>query len=184
MNGPPAAPLEVGRVLGPHGLSGQLKLQLFNPGSPLWTHGERVYLSGAGKPGIWLELMAVSIRGGQALATFNGIESLAAAGALKGSMLFADRGHLAEAAPEEIFLTDLLGFRLLDSTGRDLGCLGEVTQAGKLEFFMVEGPFDILLPTETEFASVDLAKRVATLGFELEPDFQRTKEAQGASESA
>ena len=170
MIGPPAAPLEVGRVLGPHGLAGHVRLHLFNPASPLWTRGEKVYLSQPGNSGSWLELMAVRIKGGQAVATLSGINSLAAAEAVKGAMLLADRTHLEQAAPGEVFLADLLGFRLLDSAGRDLGRLSEVRQAGSLEFFVVEGPFDILLPTQTAFASVDLAKGVATLGFELEPE--------------
>ena len=169
MNPPPAVPLEVRRVLGPHGLAGQLRLQLFNPASPLWADGEQVYASRSDQLGVWLRLEAIRINGGHAVARFERIVSLSAADALKGSTLFADRQRLEEAAPGEVFLSDLIGFRLHDAAGRDLGRLSEIRQAGNLEFFMVEGPFDILLPTHTEFASLDQVKGVATLGFELEP---------------
>jgi 16S rRNA processing protein RimM len=170
MIGPPTAPLEVGRVLGPHGLVGQVKLQLFNPDSPVWVTGESVYLSRPGEAGAWLELEAVTVQATRAVAPVRGIGSLAAAESLRGSTLLADRKRLADAAPGEIFLSDLLGFRLLDSAGRELGRLAEIRQAGSLEFFVVEGPFDILLPTHTAFASVDLANSAATLAFELEPE--------------
>jgi 16S rRNA processing protein RimM len=170
MTGLPAAPLEVGRVLGPHGLAGQVKLHLFNPDSPIWAAGERVYVTREGQAGQWLELKALRMNGGKAVATLSGVGTLNEAQALRGATLLAERGHLEEASPGEVFLADLIGCRLLDSAGRELGRLAEVRQAGSLEFFVVEGPFDILLPTQTVFASVDLTKGLATLAFELEPD--------------
>jgi ribosomal 30S subunit maturation factor RimM len=114
-------------------------------------------------------LEAIRLNGSHAVAKFERIASVSAAEALKGTTLLADRNHLQAVSPGGVFLSDLIGFKLVDAAGRDLGHLAEIRQAGSLEFFMVEGPFDILLPTQTEFASLDQVKGVATLGFELEP---------------
>jgi 16S rRNA processing protein RimM len=162
--------VEVGHVLGPHGLGGKVKLSLYNPQSPLWAVGERVFMSKPDVPGVWRDLRELSIKGGHAVASLGGVDGLAAAQAARGAILYAERGHLEEVAPGEVFLADLLGLRLLDVKGRDLGKLHEVRVAGNREFFVVDGPFDILLPTETPFSSVDQAKGVVMLSFEFETE--------------
>jgi 16S rRNA processing protein RimM len=162
--------IEVGHVVGPHGLAGKVKLSLYNPDSPVWAVGERVFMSKAEAPGVWTELKELSIKGTQGVAQLQGVEGLAAADAARGSTLYAERSDLDQVAPDEVFLADLIGLRLQDATGRDLGRFAEVRVAGNREFFVVDGPFDILLPTQTPFSSVDQAKGVATLGFEFEPE--------------
>jgi 16S rRNA processing protein RimM len=162
--------VEVGRIVGTHGLAGQLRLRLFNPASKLWTSDEELYVAPMGQAGIWVRLQSIRINDANAVAGFKEINGLGMAKTLKGSSLHAHRQWLRDASPGQFFLTDLIGLRLTDATGNEIGTLGEIRQAGGHEFFVVKGQADILLPAQTEFASVDLVNGVATLGFSLGPE--------------
>jgi 16S rRNA processing protein RimM len=163
--------IEVGRIVGTHGLAGQLRLRLFNPASKLWTSDEELYVvPPIAQTGTWVRLQNIRINDSNGVASFREIKGLAMAKSLKGASLHSRRQWLRDASPGQIFLTDLIGLRLTDATGNEIGSLGEIRQAGGHEFFVVQGRADILLPAQTEFASVDLVNGVATLGFSLGPE--------------
>jgi 16S rRNA processing protein RimM len=110
--GPGAAPLDVGRVVKPHGLRGEVVVELWTnrperlvPGSRLWTRHGR------------LEVRHARPHQRRYLVGFEGVDDLAAAETLRDTVLRAD----ALDEPGVLWVHELVGAEVVTSDGRALG---------------------------------------------------------------
>ncbi len=111
--------VEIGRVLGPHGLGGELKVRLHWRGSTTLDQAKRVLV--AGRP-CAVESVRVTPRG--VLLKLAGIDDRDAAFACRGALVAVERDALPPLAPGEFYLSDLLGAEVHGPDGK----LGEVVE--------------------------------------------------------
>ena len=127
----------MGRVLGPFGVRGWVKIQTFTerPDSlaqyPAWW--VRVGHS-------WREIeLAESERHGEHfVARMRGVADRDEAARLSGAQIAISRDALPEAGEGEIYREDLLGFKVVNLAGEELGRVKEIFENGAHDILRVE----------------------------------------------
>ncbi|MEW6489377.1 MAG: ribosome maturation factor RimM [Thermodesulfobacteriota bacterium] len=129
----------VGRVGRPHGVRGEVRIEV-GSGMPRGLRGySRVYLGREGEP----EPAAVeSVRshGRFLLVKFRGVGDPEAARALGHAVLYVERGEMPPLEEGEYYHADLLGCRLVDEGGADLGRVLDVFASGAHDLLVVGAP--------------------------------------------
>lgn len=147
--------LAVGRIVGPHGVRGEIKVEVmtdfparFEPGSTLWVEGvEASCQVVSARPHKRFLLVRLDRFGDRTQ-----VESL------RGRHFQVPRGQ-AMLLPEGEFYSDELQGLLVETVEKvELGTLVEVVWTGANEVYIVEGPFgELLLPAIAEVVqAVDL----------------------------
>jgi 16S rRNA processing protein RimM len=121
--------LQIGAVCRPHGLRGELRVRLHDPTSTaleglveLWTGadaGDAVH-DGAGLRR-WRIATARPQNDGFCLLTLEGLADRSGADGLRGQVLYARREALPELDEDEVYLADLIGCRVVDLEGQEIG---------------------------------------------------------------
>lgn len=115
--------LELGRVLRPHGLGGELKVRLHWDGSTTLSEVDSVIV-GAGAEATSRAIEHVRPGPKGVLLKLAGIDDRDAAEALSGAPLAVPRSALPALEPGEYYLADLIGAEVWGPEGR----LGQVTE--------------------------------------------------------
>ena len=153
--------LVLGRVLGPRGLRGAVKVRSFAAVPALLAPGSAVILRGPG--GAW----EVSLTGVQAfreglVVTFQGIDSREAAERLRGYEICVPRAAAPPLPEATYYHGDILGLHVHTETGERLGELVDIWPSAAHDLYVVRGDKgEWLLPAVRAFIlGVDLARRV------------------------
>jgi 16S rRNA processing protein RimM len=109
----------VGRLTGAFGVRGEMKCRPGPAGAAAFAAG-RSYALGAAPGAREVRCRSVRRHHEKLLLAFEGIDSPEAARALAGSELYGEQVE-AELGPDEYLDADLVGLRLLDEAGRELG---------------------------------------------------------------
>lgn len=154
-------PVSVGWVLGLHGTSGQVRVQVFSdvphrfsPGKSLCCNGSS-YRIGAVTP----------TRSDQVILQLEGIDSPQAARDLVGQWLTAPPETSPQLPVGEYFHYQILGLRVLTEEGEELGEVSEIIETGSNDVYLVSGEKgDLLVPAISQVVrEIDLANQVMTI---------------------
>jgi 16S rRNA processing protein RimM len=152
---PPETPVTVGRIVAPHGIRGEVKVeplsdfpQRFEAGSVLWLRDSPCTV----ERGRW--------QGRTVILKLEGVETRNEAEALRGKEL---------TVPEAIelnddgvyYLHDIVGLQVEDQGGAALGSLAEVLSTGATDVYVVRGDRgELLLPAlDDVILDIDLTNR-------------------------
>jgi len=105
--------LELGRIVKPHGLGGEIKLVLHWTGSDALGRVSRVVARRPDEPERVLEVQAVRGSPASLVVKFAGIDDREQAEALRGATVSVERAELGTLGPNEFYLADLVGARVL-----------------------------------------------------------------------
>ena len=149
----------MGRIIGAHGVRGELKVEplsdfpeRFEAGSRLWLDGEP-YMVDRGR--VQRRIVVLKLQG---------IETRNQAESLHGKTLMAPEATRIEE-PDVYYLHDILGAKVEDSGGEALGELVEVLSTGSNDVYVVRGPRgELLLPALDDVVlEVDVKARRITV---------------------
>jgi 16S rRNA processing protein RimM len=147
--------LAVGRIVGAHGIRGELKVQVltdfdqrFEPGSMLIVEGEE-----SGR-----EVLSARPHKTYLLVQLQGITNRTEAQQQRGLHLLVQRDQAIPLPEGEYYADELEGLRVMTTGGEDLGVLTEVWWTAANEIYVVQGPFgEVLLPAVADvIQEVDL----------------------------
>jgi 16S rRNA processing protein RimM len=162
---PTSERLAVARVIGAKGLAGGLRLEVLTDRPERLTVGARLFVEEEDRP---RRIARVELGGRVPVIVLEGIESRADAEAMIGRYLEV----VGEPLPAGTYYWhQLVGLRVSDESGNDLGTLVEVFRAGENEVYRVEadGQPDLLLPALHEFVrEIDLESGSMTVRYEAE----------------
>jgi 16S rRNA processing protein RimM len=149
--------LVAARLVGTFGVRGELKCVPTRVGEPAIVEG-RGFVLGRDEGARRVSVTSVRRHKGRILVAFQGVESIEAAQALVGSELYIERDAI-ELAEDEYLDADLIGMRLIDEAGKDLGAVTGVEHYPAQDCLVV-GRSHALVPLVREFVrSVDLDAR-------------------------
>jgi tRNA (guanine37-N1)-methyltransferase len=153
----------LGRVVGAHGIRGEIRVQVLGDGPENLMAIPRVTL-GAGADDAAAEAREVEASGrgrpGEVRLRLRGVADRSAAEALRGCLVLADAALLPKLPPGEYYWYELVGCRV-EEGGRELGTIREIWETGAHDVLVVEGDDGArrLLP-----ATRELLKEVDTAG--------------------
>lgn len=153
-----AAFIEAGRIVNTHGVAGEVKIEVWVNSPAFLKACGRVYLGDMA-----LKIESAREHKGFLLAKLEGVEDLNAAMALKGRELSIARTD-APLPPGGFFLGDLIGARVVDEEGREIGKLTEILERPASDIYVVQGEREHLIPAVEEFVrSVDADEGIVTV---------------------
>jgi 16S rRNA processing protein RimM len=153
-----ATPILVGAVAGAFGVKGLVKLKTFTADPwAICAYGPLNSEDGSRQFDV---RMAQKPKGDLAFVQLSGITNRDQAEALKGLRLYVDRARLPPPDPDDFYLIDLIGLRVEDTKGVDLGRIKQVHNHGAgdvLEVTSPEGPVRLYAFTTEIVPIVDIA---------------------------
>ncbi len=151
--------VKLGRVLGATGVRGWLKIQSYtDPPENLLQHQVWLLADVAGRREPYTVAEA-AFDGRWLRARFAGIEDRDAAGLLGGRDIEVERSALPPTAAREYYRDDLIGFRVLNGAGRELGRVGHFIEAPAAPVMVVTGIRELWIPAlATHLVRVNLER--------------------------
>lgn len=160
----------MGRLLGPFGVQGWVKLKAFTEspdglaGHPTWW-----LKSKAGWTAALLEEFRV--RPAAVSAKLEGVDDRDAAERLRGMDIAVAREDLGEASKGEFYWVDLVGLEVKNLRGEALGRVEELLRTGGADVLVVRGGRERLIPFVADYVkSVDREAGRITVDWEAEYD--------------
>lgn len=157
--------VELGRVVGAHGLAGQVRVRVFGDGPDNLFSCEEVWL-GESRDDPRAKAYKVHYGGtGRAKEARLGIEGIRdrdAAHALKGQLVLGNVAALSPLADDEFYWHQLVGCRVETDSGELVGTVREIWETGAHDVLVVkdENGRQNLVPTARELAqTIDLKSR-------------------------
>jgi 16S rRNA processing protein RimM len=149
--------LVVGTVSRPHGIAGEVKVQLSPFYEGVLDEIGRVYLNDARHP---YRILSQRAHQGGVLLKLERIATRDAAEALRGARVLVDTGDLPALPSGEYYAHQLIGLRVANEAGEVLGTLSEVLRTGSNDVYVVRAANtdqELLLPAiESVIRAIDL----------------------------
>ena len=155
----------LGRVVGAHGLRGQLRVSVLGDDAANLMRVPAVWLSpteeepGAGR----FEVASVAPgRRGEVRMTLSGVRDRDAADALRGLLVLGCVADLERLPPGEYYAYELVGCSVEDTAGRQIGSVARIWETGAQDLLVVSTPEgrEHLVPAATPILQdVDLVAR-------------------------
>ncbi len=136
--------LEIGRVLGPHGLAGELRVLVLSDFPERFETIRSVRVGERLRP---YDVESGRLARGDAVLKLRGVDDAEAASRLRGELL---RVPLAEAVPapaEHFYWHEIIGLEVATPEGEVLGRVTEILRTGANDVYVVQGPRgEVLVP--------------------------------------
>ena len=151
----------IGRVVKPHGLNGEVTVELLTDFPERFSEGLRVHLSGDLGEAREVRIAAARPHQGRVLLTFEGVSDVSAAEALRGSELSVSAADVAPRPEGYVYHWEVEGAAVVDTAGKPLGSVAALADAGGRPLLVVATPAGV---RDVPFArpivvSVDVAKK-------------------------
>jgi 16S rRNA processing protein RimM len=138
--------IQIGRLGRAHGLRGEVVLDRVSlDAAELQSFGSFTWQGANGERRL-LELASARPAAGALLVRFKGIYDRDRAGGLTNGQLYAERERVPDAGPGMAYTFQLIGLRVVDANGRELGVVKDVISTGAHPIYVIAGAREILVP--------------------------------------
>lgn len=166
--------IRVGRITGAHATGGEVKF---------FSYGASEDLAGSKLKKCFINEKPYTIKGARVhrlkvLLKLEGVSTRDEAEGLKGCEVSVSRDELPALEKGEYYFFELIGVRVRDEEGKELGTISNIFATGSNDVYEVRGPLgEILIPAiEGVVVSLDMAKKRMTVrlpeGLEPSEDFK------------
>ena len=137
--------LECGKIVKTHGIRGEVKIQPWADSPEVFCALPALYIDGAP-----VALRSARVHKGNVIALLEGVSDVDQAMLLKNKVVWLNRDDLR--LPEgTFFLADLMGLRVVDEEGQELGILNEVLSPSRQQVYVVKGDRELMIPAVPQF---------------------------------
>jgi len=130
--------LAVGRISRPHGVNGEVRVELLTDVPERFEWLDTIYLGEANPRPVGIE--SVRYHQGVVLLKLAGYPTRTEADALRGQLLLVPESEAVPLAEGEYFLYQLVGLEVFTEEGAPIGRLSEVLETGANNVFVVDSP--------------------------------------------
>ena len=138
--------IEAGRIVNTHGVQGEVKIEVWLDSPKFFKSFKRLYTAG----GQELKVLSARTHKDFVIAKLEGVEDVNAAMALKNKVVSIRRSDAA-LPHGAFFLQDILGAKVVDEDGREIGVLEDVMETPASNIYVVKGETEHLIPAVPEF---------------------------------
>jgi len=165
---PPGDLVELGVLRGAFGVKGWVRVQPYSSQATVLRAARRWWL--VGDDARIVEATGVRRQGAALVAKLEGCESPEQAEGLRGRIVAVSRASFPPVGEGEVYWVDLLGARVVNRRGVELGSVSEVTNSGAQDLLEVrQGDRVLLLPMVEQYVDeVDLTQRLIRVDWELD----------------
>jgi 16S rRNA processing protein RimM len=156
----PPARLVVGRVLRPHGVRGELAVEVLTDAPERFAPGAELAAGDPDGPGPLrpVTVTAARLHLGRLLLRLEGVEDRDAAGGLRGALLSIPAEDARPLADDEYWPHQLVGLAVVDRQGRERGRVADVLPGAAHDLLAVALPAggSVLVPAVAALVTVEL----------------------------
>lgn len=151
----------IGELVGVHGVRGQARLHPFNPDSSVLGSVHEVFLvprNGSPRPG---RLEQARPHGRVWLLSIDGVDSIDAANALRGTTVAVRESELPTLERGEFYWYQLVGLEVVDTKGGSLGSVSEILSTPGSDVLVAsrDGKESMIPMVDGMIVEIDLARR-------------------------
>lgn len=149
---------QVGIITSPHGVRGEVKVYPTTDDPRRFKRLKEVVLD-TGKGDVLLEIESVKFLKKLVVVKFKGLDGPEDAEKYRQKSLYVTRENAVRLGRDEYFIADLMGLRVLDEDGEEIGVLREVLETGANDVYIIDmkDGRELLLPAIKECVlSVDV----------------------------
>ena len=152
---------DFGKVVGLHGVQGELKVMPFTPGSDALVHAQAAFLSDRTGVVTRYSPHRVAVHKGNILLRLVGVESVEQAEKLVGSVVRMRLSELPALPAGDYYLHEIQGCAVVDRRCGDIGVLEDMFTTAAHNIYEVHGAFgEVLIPAVSAFIlEVDLEEK-------------------------
>lgn len=153
--------LRVGVITSPHGIKGEVKVFPTTDDAKRFKELKEVILD-TGKEQIPMEIEHVKFFKNMVILKFEGYDNINEIEKYKSRDLLITRDQAVDLAPDEYFITDLIGLAVVSDQGVELGTLKDVLETGANDVYVVamKDGKELMLPAIGDcILNVDLEQR-------------------------
>lgn len=151
--------IEAGRIVNTHGVVGEVKIEVWLDSPKFLRSFKKLYT----KAGEELTVVSSKTHKGFVIAKLEGIDSINDAMRLKGKDISIRRSDAA-LPRGAFFLQDIIGAKVVDEQGREIGTLVEIMERPASNIYVVKGSEEHLIPAVPEFVmSTDAEAGIITV---------------------
>eukprot|EP00767_Chilomastix_cuspidata_P006891 gnl/Chilomastix_cuspidata/7376.p2 GENE.gnl/Chilomastix_cuspidata/7376~~gnl/Chilomastix_cuspidata/7376.p2 ORF type:complete len:174 (-),score=14.81 gnl/Chilomastix_cuspidata/7376:1919-2440(-) len=139
----------VGKVSGAHGLKGALNVYSFAEGTDIYKPGSKLYLKNtrSGELMFFETVGASRKKKNIILLSLKGLDGRDKAEACKGWEVYVEKAYLPDTEDDSWYWHDLIGMRVVEENGSDLGEVKDLMRTGSSDILEVIGEEkEILIP--------------------------------------
>ena len=137
--------LGAGRIVNTHGVRGEVKIQPWADSPEFLKDFGTLYIDGAP-----VKVRSARVHKGCVIASLEDIDDVNGAMRLKGKLVSIDRRD-AKLPEGGYFIQDIIGARVVDENGAEVGTLTEVLNLPGSDVYVVRGEREILIPAVPQF---------------------------------
>ncbi len=139
--------LEIGEVVGPHGLKGRIKAKSYLVSKGSTQRLCEVFISRSKEPAVRFRVKTLQVERRTLLLELEGIEDIAAAARLAGCRIFIPPEKLEKLPEDEYYWHELLGLQVTTEAGQRLGRIESIVPGQNHDVYVCAGhEREILLP--------------------------------------
>lgn len=154
--------LRVGVISSTHGIRGEVKVYPTTDEPARFKKLKTVILD-TGREQLEVEIQGIKFVKNMVVLKFKGFDSIEAIEKYKGKDLLITRDKAVNLGPDENFIVDLIGLKVVTEDGEEFGTLADVMKTGANDVYQVKRKDgkEVLLPAIKEcILDVDLDERV------------------------
>ena len=129
--------LQVGVIASTHGVRGEVKVFPTTDDAKRFKRLKEVILD-TGKEWITLEIEGVKFFKQFVILKFKGIDNIDDVQKYRQKSIYVTRQNAVRLGRDEYFIADLMGLRVVDEEGQELGVLKEVMETGANDVYVIE----------------------------------------------
>ncbi len=137
--------LEAGEIVSTHGIQGEVKILPWADSPEFLLSFRTLYLNG--QP---YTVQSSRVHKTCVLAKLQGIDNPEDATLLRGKVVSIDRSQV-KLPKGTVFIADLIGCRVLDDAGAEIGKIKDVLTMPSSDVYMIHGEKDYMIPAVKEF---------------------------------
>jgi 16S rRNA processing protein RimM len=135
--------VEIARIHGPHGLKGKMRITPYGDSFERFRTYSHLIIGQAGTP---LRMLSVEQRKGSYIIGLEGFNHIDQVEKIRGETLYVERGQLEDLCDDEYYWRDLIGMKVVDMGGRELGEIVEIFSTGSNDVYVVDQIRQYLVP--------------------------------------
>lgn len=150
--------LVVGKLRRPHGVKGEIMMDVLTDFPQRLRRGKEVFVGPQHNP--WV-IRSVRTKDQALLVSFEGLEDCDQVGVLRNLDVYIRASNLPELPDGEYYYHQVLGLRVVDEAGSEMGTLVEILETGANDVYVVRDHqgHEILLPViDDVICAVDLVR--------------------------
>jgi len=157
--------IPLGKIVKPHGILGEVKIRLFNSESKTLKVGQSVWVGIQGKKNESLVIERLTLKSEKSRLKFKNINDRNSAELLRDFTLSVCRDEFPETSDKEFYLIDLIGFDVLDQTGKLLGIVSDIMENPANDILIIsDGDKEHLIPLVDDFVQLfDFEEKQVTI---------------------